>query len=68
MDDARFAAIVTAGFGQRRKTLGNTLKPFLAAEAIAALGIDPKRRAETLSVVCKRYQNRSTPEKLACGV
>ena len=50
MDDARFAAIVTAGFGQRRKTLGNTLKPFLAAEAIAALGIDPKRRAETLSV------------------
>ena len=50
MDDARFAAIVTAGFGQRRKTLGNTLKPFLAADAIAALGIDPKRRAETLSV------------------
>lgn len=49
-DESRFAAFVTAGFGQRRKTLGNTLKPFLAADAIAALGIDPKRRAETLSV------------------
>ena len=50
MDEARFATFVAAGFGQRRKTLGNTLKPFLAADAIAALGIDPKRRAETLSV------------------
>ena len=49
-DEARFAAIVTAGFGQRRKTLGNTLKPYLAADAIAAIGIDPKRRGETLSV------------------
>ena len=50
IDDTRFAAIVTAGFGQRRKTLANTLKPFLAAAAIISLGIDPKRRAETLSV------------------
>ncbi len=49
-DDARFAAMVTAGFGQRRKTLSNTLKPFLAASEIEALGIDPRRRAETLSV------------------
>ena len=48
--DNRFAAMVTAGFGQRRKTLGNTLKPFLNATEIAACGIDPKRRAETLSV------------------
>jgi 16S rRNA (adenine1518-N6/adenine1519-N6)-dimethyltransferase len=50
-DDDRFAAIVTAGFGQRRKTLGNTLKPFMSATDIEACGIDPKRRAETLSVV-----------------
>jgi 16S rRNA (adenine1518-N6/adenine1519-N6)-dimethyltransferase len=49
-DDARFAAIVTAGFGQRRKTLSNTLKPFLSAVEITAIGIDPKRRAETLSL------------------
>jgi 16S rRNA (adenine1518-N6/adenine1519-N6)-dimethyltransferase len=48
--DTRFAAIVTAGFGQRRKTLGNTLRPFLGVAQISALGIDPKRRGETLSV------------------
>ena len=49
-DDTRFAAMVTAGFGQRRKTLGNTMKPFLTAAEISACGIDPQRRAETLSV------------------
>jgi len=49
-DDQQFATIVTAGFGQRRKTLSNTLKPYLPAAAIEALGIDPKRRAETLSL------------------
>jgi 16S rRNA (adenine1518-N6/adenine1519-N6)-dimethyltransferase len=49
-DDTRFAAIVTAGFGQRRKTLSNTLKPFMVASEIEVLGIDPKRRAETLSL------------------
>ncbi len=48
--DKRLAEIVTAGFGQRRKTLSNTLKPFMAATTIEALGIDPKRRAETLSL------------------
>ena len=49
-DEARFSAMVTAGFGQRRKTLSNTLKPFLAAAQIQAAGIEPKRRGETLSV------------------
>ncbi len=49
-NESRFAAIVTAGFGQRRKTLSNTLKPFMAASEIEVLGIDPKRRAETLSL------------------
>ncbi len=49
-DESRFAAIVTASFGQRRKTLGNTLKPFMPANVISSLGIDPKRRGETLSV------------------
>ncbi len=49
-DDEVFARVVTAGFGQRRKTLANTLKPFLNAGAIREIGIDPQRRAETLSV------------------
>ncbi len=50
IDDAQLAKIVTAGFGQRRKTLSNTLKPYIPANEIEALGIDPKRRAETLSL------------------
>jgi 16S rRNA (adenine1518-N6/adenine1519-N6)-dimethyltransferase len=50
LDEARFATLVTAGFGQRRKTLSNTLKPYLSAATIESCGIDPKRRAETLSV------------------
>ena len=50
VNEERFGNFVSAGFGQRRKTLGNTLKPFLSADVIASLGIDPKRRAETLSV------------------
>ena len=49
-DETRFSAMVTAGFGQRRKTLSNTLKPFLTATQIQTAGIDPKRRGETLSV------------------
>jgi 16S rRNA (adenine1518-N6/adenine1519-N6)-dimethyltransferase len=49
-DEPRFAAIVAAGFGQRRKTLSNTLKPFMSAAQISACEIDPMRRAETLSV------------------
>lgn len=50
IDETRFANFVAAGFGQRRKTLGNTLKPYLTGDGIRALGIDPQRRAETLSV------------------
>ena len=49
-DEKRFFAIVRAAFAQRRKTLENNLQaaglPGLAAEA----GIDPRRRAETLSL------------------
>ena len=50
INDAQLAKIVTAGFGQRRKTLSNTLKPYIPASEIEALGIGPKRRAETLSL------------------
>lgn len=46
-----YAAVVSAAFGQRRKTLRNALRQFLAAEAIDALGIDPGARAETLAAV-----------------
>ncbi len=44
-----YAAVVTAAFGQRRKTLRNALSRFLTAQQIGALGIDPGLRAETLA-------------------
>ncbi len=54
-DDGLFFRLVKAGFSQRRKTLINALTGggFGKEEALAAMeaaGIDPKRRAETLSV------------------
>ncbi|MBI5919308.1 MAG: 16S rRNA (adenine(1518)-N(6)/adenine(1519)-N(6))-dimethyltransferase RsmA [Nitrosomonadales bacterium] len=49
-DQARFSAIVAAAFGQRRKTLRNTLKAYLNEEDFARLGIDPQLRAENLGV------------------
>ena len=50
--DARMMARLTeAAFGQRRKMLRSSLKAVPgASEALQALGIDPERRAETLSV------------------
>ncbi len=49
-DAEQFARVVQAAFGQRRKTIGNSLKPLLGRERIAACGIDPGLRAENLSV------------------
>jgi 16S rRNA (adenine1518-N6/adenine1519-N6)-dimethyltransferase len=55
-DPVRFRRLVKAGFAQRRKTLGNALKaarlvpPDALAAALAAAGIDPGRRGETLTV------------------
>ena len=58
VDDERlFTRVVQAAFGQRRKTLRNALSSGLlpldasaAVHALEASGIDPRRRAETLSV------------------
>ena len=56
IDQKIFFETVKGGFGQRRKTLLNSLtgvrglpKPEIA-DALDAAGIDPKRRAETLSL------------------
>lgn len=49
-DPQRFAQIVQAAFSQRRKVLRNTLKGLVGAEIMQALGIDPGRRAETLTL------------------
>ena len=42
--------LVTQAFSQRRKTLRNTLRSMISADQMASLGIDPVRRAETLSL------------------
>jgi 16S rRNA (adenine1518-N6/adenine1519-N6)-dimethyltransferase len=47
-DEVLYAQVVAAAFGQRRKTLRNTLKAYLAEEDFAQLGIDAQLRAENL--------------------
>jgi len=49
-DEALYAQIVAAAFGQRRKTLRNALKAICDASALTAAGIDPGARGETLAV------------------
>ena len=55
-DEHRFHAVVRAAFGQRRKMLGNALAAGLGVSLVAAraaatrAGVDPSRRAETLSI------------------
>ena len=51
VDDPKvFADVVKAAFAHRRKTLRNNLKGLVSGEAMAALGIAPERRAETLTL------------------
>jgi 16S rRNA (adenine1518-N6/adenine1519-N6)-dimethyltransferase len=46
----RLQALVFAAFSMRRKTLGNALgKAGIPADRVRAAGVDPSRRAETLS-------------------
>lgn len=49
VDPGRLENLVRAAFAQRRKTLSNALRSQLAADRIAACGIDPRARAETLA-------------------
>jgi 16S rRNA (adenine1518-N6/adenine1519-N6)-dimethyltransferase len=59
-DRRRFAVVVRAAFAQRRKSLANTLAAGLglpvdrSRELVAAAGLDPIRRAETLSLAFAR--------------
>ncbi|MDR2260580.1 MAG: 16S rRNA (adenine(1518)-N(6)/adenine(1519)-N(6))-dimethyltransferase RsmA [Azoarcus sp.] len=68
-DETLFGDIVAAAFGQRRKTLRNTLRTFLSEPGFAALGLDPGLRGERLAVAefvaianyCASSQRRNTP-------
>jgi 16S rRNA (adenine1518-N6/adenine1519-N6)-dimethyltransferase len=55
-DETRLFQLIAAAFGKRRKTLKNALSasglqvaPALAVQALLQAGVDPGRRAETLS-------------------
>jgi 16S rRNA (adenine1518-N6/adenine1519-N6)-dimethyltransferase len=56
LNQATFFRVVRAGFQQRRKTLRNALSaglaldPALVAGELKRAGVDPRRRAETLSL------------------
>ncbi|GAB3058772.1 16S rRNA (adenine(1518)-N(6)/adenine(1519)-N(6))-dimethyltransferase RsmA [Stenotrophomonas tumulicola] len=49
-DRNRFAEVVKAAFGQRRKTLRNALNNVVSAEQFIAAGVRPDARAEQLEV------------------
>lgn len=64
LDPSVFEKIVIAAFAQRRKTLRNNLKHWLNAEQWHTTGIDPQRRAETLSLEeFARLANAVTEER-----
>lgn len=71
-DPETFSRVVRAGFSQRRKQLRNLLRKEIADwdEAAAALGFDPRARAEELSLaqwiaVSNRANSRAEPGELA---
>lgn len=49
-DEKLFAAVVRTAFGQRRKTLRNTLRNYLSEADFEKLGISARLRAENLAV------------------
>ena len=51
-DEALFFRVIRTAFSQRRKTLANSLKPVSPdiKEILPLAGIEPNRRAETLSI------------------
>jgi len=67
VDPARFRRLVKAGFAQRRKTLGKALGAAALAPAdaiaaaLAAAGVDPKRRGETLTLAEWAAVERALP-------
>lgn len=67
-----FAAIVRTAFGQRRKTLRNTLRGYLDEAEFERLGIDPQLRAENLAVadfirVANCLDQKDTDSRLSSG-
>jgi 16S rRNA (adenine1518-N6/adenine1519-N6)-dimethyltransferase len=58
-DPDAFAQVVSLAFGQRRKTLRNSLSPILNVADIQACGIDPAVRPDRLDIAAfARLANR----------
>lgn len=57
----RLSAIVTTAFAQRRKMLRSSLKGVVSESTLAEAGIDPCRRAETLSLMEFCHLSREEP-------
>ena len=49
-DEKLLSDVTAAAFGQRRKTISNSLKKYLSGEQLVSIGIDKTARAENLSV------------------
>jgi 16S rRNA (adenine1518-N6/adenine1519-N6)-dimethyltransferase len=63
-DRQRFAAIVRAAFGQRRKTLRNALDGVVDSSRMLAAGVRPDARAEQLHVAdFVRLANEPAPDR-----
>ena len=58
-DHAMFSRIVMEAFGQRRKTIGNSLKRLVEREVFAQCNIDPGLRAENLEIADFALLSRS---------
>ena len=68
-DPRRFAEIVRAAFGQRRKTLRNAVGSVCTTDEILAAGIDPQARAEQLAVAdFIRLSNLSAATQTAADI
>ena len=61
VDRARLFALITAGFGQRRKMLRRSLAGLVDAEAFVAAEVRPEARAEELDLAAWARLARSSP-------
>ncbi|MFZ9709386.1 MAG: 16S rRNA (adenine(1518)-N(6)/adenine(1519)-N(6))-dimethyltransferase RsmA [Steroidobacteraceae bacterium] len=61
--DERYARVVSAAFGQRRKTLRNGLRGLLEAADIEGCGVDPSARPETLTPEAFATLARAVPTR-----
>lgn len=50
VNEEKLSKVVTTAFGQRRKTISNSLKNMFTSEQLESCGIDPKHRPENVTI------------------